>query len=52
VEIYAKEALRLRELLNEILAKPTGQPIKQIAKDPDRGYFMSAAQATDYLSDR
>src|SRR5215468_5900055 len=48
MEIYAKEALRLRELLNEILAKHTGQPIKHIARDTDRDYFMSAAQATEY----
>jgi len=48
MEIYAREALRLREILNEILAKHTSQNIKQIAKDTDRDNFMSAAQAVEY----
>ena len=48
MEIYAKEALRLREVLNEILAKHSGQQIKQIAKDTERDYFMSAAEAVEY----
>jgi ATP-dependent Clp protease protease subunit len=48
MEIYAKEALRLREVLNEILAKHSGQQVKQIAKDTERDYFMSAAEAVEY----
>jgi ATP-dependent Clp protease protease subunit len=48
MEIYAKEALRLREVLNEIMAKHSGQPVKQIAKDTERDYFMSAKEAVEY----
>jgi ATP-dependent Clp protease protease subunit len=48
MEIYAREALRLREVLNEILARHTGQPVKQIAKDSDRDYYMSAQQSVEY----
>ena len=48
IEIYAKEVLLLREKLNEILAKHTGQPIKRIAKDTDRDFFMSAPESLEY----
>ncbi len=48
IEIQAREILRLRERLNEILAKHTGRPIEQIARDTDRDYFMSAVQAKEY----
>ncbi|HCF56829.1 MAG TPA: ATP-dependent Clp endopeptidase proteolytic subunit ClpP [Myxococcales bacterium] len=48
IEIQAKEILRLKAKLNEILAKHTGQPIERIEKDTDRDYFMSAAEAKDY----
>ncbi len=48
IEIHAREALRLREILNEILAHHTGQNIKKIEKDTDRDNFMSAAQAAEY----
>jgi len=48
IEIYAKEVLLLREKLNEILAKHTGQPIKRIAKDTDRDFFMSASESLEY----
>ena len=44
----AREALRLREILNEILAHHTGQNAKKIEKDTDRDNFMSAAQAVEY----
>ena len=47
-EIHAREALRLREILNEILAHHTGQNVKKIEKDTDRDNFMSAAQAVEY----
>jgi ATP-dependent Clp protease protease subunit len=53
IEIYSKEILLTRERLNDILAKHTGQPVKRIAKDTDRDYFMSATDAKDYgLVDR
>ncbi|MYA97152.1 MAG: ATP-dependent Clp endopeptidase proteolytic subunit ClpP [Nitrospinae bacterium] len=48
IDIQAREILRMREELNEILARHTGQPIKQIEKDTDRDNFMTAEQAKDY----
>src|SRR5512132_2670972 len=39
IEIYAKEILLMRERLNDILAKHTGQPVRKVAKDTDRDYF-------------
>ena len=48
ISIQAKEILRLRERLNEILSKHTGQPVEQIARDTDRDYFMSAEEAKAY----
>ncbi len=48
INIQAKEILRLRERINELLAKHTGQDVKKIAKDTDRDYFMTAEEAKDY----
>jgi len=48
IEIQADEILRTREVLNEILAKHTGQPMDRIAKDTDRDRYLSAAQAKEY----
>ncbi|HUA36617.1 MAG TPA: ATP-dependent Clp endopeptidase proteolytic subunit ClpP [Candidatus Binataceae bacterium] len=48
IEIHAREALRLKEILNEILAHHTGQNVKKIERDTDRDNFMSAAQAVEY----
>ncbi|MGI5860430.1 MAG: ATP-dependent Clp endopeptidase proteolytic subunit ClpP [Myxococcales bacterium] len=48
IEIQAKEILRLKAKLNEILAKHANQPIERIEKDTDRDYFMSAAEAKEY----
>jgi ATP-dependent Clp protease protease subunit len=48
IEIHAREALRLREILNDILAHHSGQNVKKIEKDTDRDNFMSAAQAVEY----
>ena len=48
VEIHAKEILRLKEALERILAKHTGQPIERIRQDTDRDYFMSAEEAKEY----
>ncbi len=48
ISIQAKEILRLREKLEEILAKHTGQPIEKIKKDSDRDYFMDAREAKEY----
>ncbi len=48
IDIQAREALRLRDILNGILAKHTGQPIKRIEKDTDRDTFMTSEQAMEY----
>ncbi len=48
IEIQAKEILRLKERLNEILAEATGQEIDTIIKDTERDYYMSAQEAVDY----
>jgi ATP-dependent Clp protease protease subunit len=48
IEIQAKEILRLKAKLNEILAKNTGQPLDRIEKDTDRDYFMGAEEAKAY----
>ena len=48
ISIQAKEILRLRDRVNEILAEHTGKPIDSIAKDTDRDFFMSAKEASDY----
>lgn len=48
IEIQAREILTLRERLNQILAKHTGQPTSQIEKDTDRNFFMSAEEAVKY----
>jgi ATP-dependent Clp protease protease subunit len=48
IELAAKEILRLRELLEEILAEHTGQPIERIHRDTDRDFVMTAAEAAEY----
>ena len=48
IGIQAREILRLREELNEILAKHTGQPIDKISKDTERDFFMTGEQAKEY----
>lgn len=48
VDIHAREILRLREELNQILAKHTGQPIEKIRRDTDRDFYMTGEQAKAY----
>lgn len=48
IEIQAREILRLKTILNDILAKNTGQKLAKIAKDTDRDFFMSANEAKEY----
>ena len=48
IDIQAKEILKVRSKLNEILAQHTGQPLDKIEKDTDRNYFMSADEAKAY----
>jgi len=48
IEIHARELLRTRQILNELLSKHTGQPIERIKADTERDYFMGAAEAKEY----
>jgi ATP-dependent Clp protease protease subunit len=48
IEIQAKEILRYRKLIDEILAMHTGQSLEKISKDTDRDFIMTADQAKDY----
>lgn len=48
IEIHAREILKVRETLNEILAHHTGQPVDRIARDTDRDFFISAEEAKEY----
>jgi len=48
IQIHAKEILRTRELLNDIISRHSGQPIERVAQDTDRDYFMTPEQAKAY----
>jgi ATP-dependent Clp protease protease subunit len=48
IDIYAREILRMREILNGILADATGQSVERIARDVDRDYIMEAEAAVEY----
>lgn len=48
IDIHAREILKIRERLNEIMAKHTGQPLEKIAQDTERDYFLSAEEAKQY----
>ena len=48
IEIQAREILRYRDVLNDILASHTGQDVKKIAKDTDRDFFLSPNEAKEY----
>jgi len=48
IEIQAREILRMRDLLNEILAEKTGQSVEQIARDTDRDFILDAKAAKEY----
>ncbi|MEJ2140776.1 MAG: ATP-dependent Clp endopeptidase proteolytic subunit ClpP [Gammaproteobacteria bacterium] len=48
IEIHAKEILEIRERLNKVLAKHTGQPLERIQTDTDRDFFMSAHDSVEY----
>ena len=48
IEITAREILRLKEILNEILAKHSGRKLEEVVRDTDRDHFMSAAEARDW----
>jgi ATP-dependent Clp protease, protease subunit len=48
IEIQAKEILRMRDLLNQMVAADTGQSVEKVARDTDRDFIMSAAEAAEY----
>jgi len=48
IEIQAKEIVRSRELMNEIIARHTGQPLERVSKDTDRDFILTAEQAMEY----
>jgi len=48
VEIHAREILRMRAMLNDLIAKHTGQTLDRVEKDTDRDYFMGAPEAKTY----
>ena len=48
IEISAREILKTREQLNKILAERTGQPLEKVARDVERDYWLSAAEAKEY----
>jgi len=48
IELHAKEILRMRSTINQILSKHTGQPVERIEKDVERDYIMNPEQAKDY----
>ena len=48
IETQAEEILKTRNVLNQILAEHTGQPIERIAKDTDRDFYMTAEEAKEY----
>lgn len=53
IEIEAREILRIKDMLNQSMSDMTGQELAKIAKDTDRDYFLSAAEAVEYgLIDR
>lgn len=48
IDIHAKEILRMKDTLNDLLSKHTGQPKERIARDTERDFFMSAQEAKEY----
>ena len=48
IDIYAREILRMREMLNKILADASGQSMERVSRDVDRDYIMSSEQAVEY----
>jgi ATP-dependent Clp protease, protease subunit len=48
IDIQAREILKVREILNQILAKHTGQPLERIQRDTERDFFMSGEEAKEY----
>ena len=48
IDIHAKEILKIRERLNQVMAHHCGQPLEKIERDTERDYFLSADEAKEY----
>ena len=48
LDIHAREILRIKDVLNGLIAKHTGQPLERVERDTDRDYFLSAQEAVEY----
>ena len=48
IEITARQIVKIKEKLNSILAKHTGQPLEKVEKDTDRDFYLSAEEAKEY----
>jgi len=48
IDIHAKEILKIRDRMNEILSKHTGHPVEKVKRDTERDFFMSAAESKEY----
>jgi len=48
IEIYAREVISIKRLMEEIMAKHTGQPLDKVTKDMDRDYYMTSQEAKEY----
>jgi len=48
IEIHARETMKIKDRLNQIISKHTGQTVEKITKDSDRDYFMSSEEAREY----
>ncbi|MCY4213895.1 MAG: ATP-dependent Clp protease proteolytic subunit [Gammaproteobacteria bacterium] len=48
IEIHAREIIKTRERINRIIAERTGRPLKKVAEDTDRDYWMSAEESVEY----
>ena len=48
ISIQTKEFLAIRQILNEVLAKHTGQPLERVERDTERNFWMSAEEAKEY----
>ena len=48
LDIHAREIIRIRAVLNELIAKHTGQPLERVEKDTDRDYFLNPKEAVEY----
>jgi ATP-dependent Clp protease protease subunit len=48
LDIHAREIIRIRAVLNELIAKHTGQPLERVERDTDRDYFLTPQEAVEY----